>query len=325
MGGTHFSGLVYSAGIPILGTLPPIIGQYYFVCPGYPGASNGNSGKKIDRPLADLETAYGKCTDGAGDGIVHVSYGTTTAQTTSYLSAALTWSKSNITTVGICAPTSIAQRARISTAEAALASLITVSGSNNSFYNLHLYNGGTTGTGCLVVTGDRNYFYNVHAIGAGGVTAAADGDNDLTLTGASENTFERCVFGSDTKDRGDKVSAGIHFTGGCMRNRFYDCETISYHSTGTDAGAISVDSAGAGITRDVVFKNCLFTVYDEANAAAETGVVIGTVPNNGRVLLMNCMMNGFADWNAVADTGICLTNMAAAADTGGKALEQNAS
>ena len=322
MGATHFSGPVYSGGIPIYGTIPAIRGQYYFVVPG--AGSNGNSGKSMDRPLADIETAYGKCTSGAGDGIVLVSYGITTAGCTSYLAAAITWSKWGITTVGVCAPTSMAQRARVSTKVETLTNLINVTGSNNTFLNFSMYNGGTTGVGGLAVAGNHNYFGNVHVIGAGGVTSAGTTDNDLTMTGASENTFERCVFGSDTKDRGDNASAGIHFASQCMRNRFYDCETIAYHASGTTAGAIKIDNT-AGISRDQIFKNCLFTVYDEANAAAEVGVVIGEVANNGRILFMDCMMNGYADWNAVADTGICLTNMAAAADTGGKALAQNAS
>jgi hypothetical protein len=62
----------------------------------------------------NIQTAYDQCTDGRGDGIVVMSGGTTAAHTTSDLKSPLTWSKSGITVVGVCAPTRVYQRARIS-------------------------------------------------------------------------------------------------------------------------------------------------------------------------------------------------------------------
>jgi hypothetical protein len=189
---------------------------------------------------------------------------------------------------------------------------------------MHLYNGGTAGKGGLKVTGERNYFERVHVIGGAGIATPDADECSLELVGADENTFRECVFGSDTFDRGDAANCELRMSGGCMRNRFIDCEFLSYHSSGTTAGLVKFGGAGDAITRDVVFKNCDFSVYDEANAAAEVSVFIGTPPNNGVVKIHNSFYNGCTDWCAVGAARV-LTSMGAAADTGGKLLDQNPS
>lgn len=315
--------------------LPPICGKWYHVAPRT-GSDNAN-GQSLQTAFASFEKAVAVLkarataagVNGLGDGIVLWSQGTTTAHCTSYLTAAMTFDLSNVTVVGMCAPTMFAQRARISNKATTLedaTTLITISGSNNRFYNLSIYNGGTTGVGCVAITGNRNYFYRVHFIGGGGVTSAGTTDNDLTLTGASENTFDECVIGSDTKDRGNNASANLHLATGCMRNFWNECIFLSYHSSGTSAGAIKRDGAGDAIYRDQFFKNCIFDCYDEANGSAQTSLVIGTASNNGCIIIVGSgtIMQGYADYCAAGDARV-LTNLAAAADTGGKALAQNPS
>ncbi len=300
--------------------LPFIGGTWYFVDPTNGAATN--DGLTVDTAFASIETAYDACTTGAGDGIALLSTGVTTAGFTSYLTAAITWSKWGITVYGVCAPTRFSQRARISTQEVNLANLITVSGSNNSFYNISLYNGGTTGAGCIKVTGDRNYFENVHMMGGMGMTTPTITDYDLLIAGGDENTFVNCVFGNDTFDKTDIAGAEVFFDDGAMRNRFYGCEFISYRSAGTTAGMIGLIGAGDSITRTVVFDNCFFQMYRDGAVTSEATVVIGTAPNNGFLVFKDCLRHGFTDWGAVA-TNRVYSGSATQAEAGGLTIVAN--
>ncbi|MDD5722711.1 MAG: hypothetical protein PHY29_03100 [Syntrophales bacterium] len=306
MGLTRFPHGILATPV-IGGSLPVIRGDWYFVNPDttysatqnpYPGSSS-NPGT-WEQPMDSVVTAYGTCVDGKGDGICLLGGGTSTAECTSYLTAALTWSKSAITVYGACAPTRFSQRARISTQAVNLANLITVSGSNNAFYNISLYNGGTTGAGCVKVTGDRNYFGNVHFMGGMGMTTPTVNDYDLYIDGGDENTFENCVIGSDTFDKTDIAGAELLVGSGAMRNRFYFCEFVSFRSAGTTAAIIKLVGAGDSITRTMYFDNCFFQMYRDGDVTAEAVVVIGTAPNNGFIVFKDCVRHGFTDWAGVA-------------------------
>ena len=304
------------------GGLPFIRGTWFFVDPTSGAATN--DGLTAYTPFASLATAYAACTSGAGDGIALLSPGTTTAGFTSYLTAAITWSKWNITVVGVCAPTRFSQRARISTQAEDLANLITVSGSNNSFYNFSLYNGGTTGAGCIKVTGDRNYFENVHMMGGMGMTTPTITDYDLLIAGGDENTFVNCVFGNDTFDKSDIAGAEVFFDDGAMRNRFYGCEFISFRSAGTTAGMIGLVGAGDSITRTVLFDNCIFQMYRDGAVTSEATVVIGTAPNNGFLIFKDCLRHGFTDWGAAASARV-FSGTGAYTEAGGISIVANPS
>ncbi len=289
-----------------------ISGTEFYVDPA-DGAA-GNDGLSPQTAFASISTAYDACTSGAGDIIYLISRGTTTAGCTSYLTAAITWSKWGITVIGICAPTRFSQRARISTKAVNLANLITVSGSNNSFYNISLYNGGTTGAGGMMVSGNRNYFENVHLMGGMGMSTPTITDYNLYLSGGSENTFVNCVVGSDTFNKTDIAGAELFIGGGTMRNRFEDCEFLSYRSAGTTAGMINL-VGGNSITRTTIFKDCSFHMYRDGNVTAEANVIIGTDPNNGFIIFKDCMAHGFADWAAAATARVYVS--APATDEGG--------
>lgn len=330
---TNFSNGVSSMGIPLVGSLPMIRGKWFFVNPDttysetqnpYPGSAS-NSGLTVQKPMASLVTAYNTAVDGRGDGICLLGGGTTTAECTSYLTAALTWSKSAITVFGVCAPTMFSQRARISTAAANLANLLNITGDNNAFYNISLYNGGTTGAGCVKLDGaDRNYFNNVHFMGGMGMTTATVNDYDLYLNDSDENTFVNCVIGSDTFDKTDIAGTEMFLDGGCMRNRFIGCEFISFRSAGTTAGMINLVGSDA-ITRTHIFDNCMFHMYRDGNVTAEATVVIGDVPNNGFLIFRNCDRHGFTDWCAVAATARVYSASKANAEASGITIAANPS
>lgn len=303
--------------------LPFIRGSWFFVDPTS-GSATAN-GRTPSTAVASIATAYAKCTSGRGDGIAVISAGTTTAGCTSYLSESLDWTKWGITVVGIAAPTRMAQRARISnlSTATALAYLIDVQGGNTAFHNLHIANfgAGAAAVGGVKVTGDRNYFKNCHIIGGGGHTAT-NNDYDVTLS-TDETTFEDCTFGSDTFDRGDKTNANVIFAGGGLsaRDEFIRCNFISYHSTGTTAGAVKFGGSGDAICRNIRFRDCIFEVYDEAAAAAEAECFIGTMPNNGVVILKGDNTRlGYTDWAAAANARVYTEGIDAAADGAGGIL-----
>jgi hypothetical protein len=278
------------------------MGEYYHVNPNL--GKSDNSGK-IDSPVDSLATAYNLCGDGTGDGVVVWSYGSTTAATSSYLTASLTWAKNGITVYGVCAPTMIGQRSRITNKSTStnLPSLMNVTGINNSFYNLNVGNFGTDAAalGGVIVTGYRNYFENCQIVGAGSATPAqTQGANSLSLVGSQETTFRKCVIGTDTVDQagGATINGVINFQSGVERVTFDQCTVLSYYSTSAaTSGAILHVGAGDSITRPVYFNNCLFVNYKAGalDSSPPAYLVVGTAPNNG-VVVLNCC--GYVGFNA---------------------------
>jgi hypothetical protein len=330
MGLTNFPNGISSMGMPVIGDLPPIFGDWFFVNPQY--GKSGNSGKEPSKALDSIVTAkariaaYGSVKKHKGHGICLIPSGTTTAHCSSYLTEELTLDINFLTIIGWGPLSMFAHRARIvnkSTTGEAISNLVTLSAYGCNLINFHIGNYGTTGVGGLTITGNRNRLDHVSIIGGGGVTSAGANDYDLKLTGASENVIAHCAIGSDTKDRGNNASAGLHFGGGCMRNDFEDCILLRYQSSGTGGGAIKFDGSGDAITRNQYLKRCIIDCYDEANAAANTVAVIGTYPNNGRILAdPACVVNGYVDWStagAVVGAGV-----AAAASKGGVVADQAA-
>lgn len=293
--------------------LPKIKGTWYYVDPQ--NGANTNSGKEQAKAVADLQTAYGLCTSGAGDGIILLSGGTTTAHTTSYLTTALDWTKYAITVFGVCAPVGMYQRARVAnkaTTGEDLAYLIDVQGDNNTFYNVSFWNGGTNAAAVssIKVTGNRNAFINCHIM-TGNADAAAATHRSLEINAAEENYFRACTIGTDTVDRGNNASCEVLFDGACYRNRFYDCEFLAWVSTGTAHGAIESNDSGA-LGRDNIFKRCDFLCF----ATQQASVFIGTAPTAGRVYIIDSWTS-YAAWDSNAANNMVYANMPTTAASAG--------
>lgn len=354
-----------------VGSLPLVSGQWYFVDPT--NGSNNSDGRTITTCLANLTVAYDKAVD--GDGIALLSYGATSAATTSYLTQELAWTKNGITVVGVCAPTHISPRARVAnkaiTSTVAMVAvadtsltrttgsfitdgwvagmiagtnvntsgvtivtvtalvmtisgtltvgahtsitsynvnLMTLSGSNNRFYNVQFWNGGATATelGGVVISGERNYFNGCHIVGSAGVASATA--KSLHLNVGSENFFENCVIGTDTVDRGNNACAEITLTGLANRNRFKDCEVLFRVDTGTAACAVrSVSTTSASGT---VFDRCVFNATFGATTPAALHLV---TTNAADILTLGCAAFNFSAWGAQ----IFVPGAAAAASAGG--------
>ena len=118
--------LTYLTENPQIGSKPPVMirGTWYYVDPF--GGANVNNGLTPTTAFSDLLTAYTQCVDGVGDGIVLLSAGTTSANTTSYLKQPLLWTKSGITVVGIEAPTRTFGRARIANKDVVTSANVTM-------------------------------------------------------------------------------------------------------------------------------------------------------------------------------------------------------
>jgi len=354
-----------------VGSLPIIRGEWFFVDPT--SGADTAEGRTIETAMKGLAAAYDKVSD--GDGIALLSYGATSAATSSYLTQELAWAKNGITVVGIAAPVAMFSRARvanktvtttatltavadtsisraagsfitdgwvagmkfISNVNAAavtvdtvsalvmtvtgtltvgehtsitsvMPNLINVSGSNNSFYNVQLYNGGTNALeiGGTIVSGERNYFGNCHIIGAAGAATSA-ANNSLTVTG-SECTFAGCTIGTNTFAQGNNAAAEIILSGAVKRNKFIDCEVVGMVSAGTAHGAIkSVATSGGTGT---VFKNCLFNYALSSTTPAAAHLVSGS---SDEIILFNCAAVQVTAWG----TSVYANMIAPTASAGG--------
>jgi hypothetical protein len=221
---TEFKGLT-NFGIPLLGGGPIPFGaardaKVFWVDPRI--GSDSNDGLSPRKPLATITQLHSLMTDEAGDVGYFVGTDSTTGSS-SRDTATVTWSKSGCTLIGVCAPVHVSQRARMSPTTSIAGPLLTVSGSNNVFANISLFQGHNAASTCVAVSGQRNYFSNVHIAGIGHATAGDDaGSESLLLTG-SENLFERCTIGLDTIAR-SAATAEIRITTAATRNKFVECE-----------------------------------------------------------------------------------------------------
>jgi len=387
-------------------SLPVIFGTWYHVDP-YTG-SDSSDGSDLENALATVEAAYGKCTSGAGDGIVLYSRGTTTANTSSYYTKELLWTKHGITMVGIAAPTSIFSRARIAsktittgnltdlsftnsgtadyisrvsgsfitdgfvvgqkiyvnttsntndgvftltavtatkltldtgdsiTTESAVTAgstvivnysvqAMTISGNNNTFYNIHIWNGGTYSAelGGVKITGARNFFSNCHFVGGAGCTATAN-ERSLELgDGAQENVFEDCTIGTDTVDRGNNANCELLIAGTTTttaRNRFDLCTFLAQAEGGTAHLAIK-SSAATSMGRHMIMVDPIFECYKSNLGTDQATVFGGTGFNTAKIFIVGkAAPCGYTAWDSNASNNCVFVNVPAAAASAGGGL-----
>lgn len=277
MGLTNYPNGLSSFGLPVLPQAGVFVtGNVYFVNPAT--GSDGNRGDSLDRAFATLYKAHSVMTSGNNDVCYLVGNGaasgsarlsTALAQNvdSSATTGTLTWSKSACHLIGVCAPTSVAQRARIApptgvytAATFGSGNFIVVSGSGCIFANLSVFNGFSTGgTNQIAWTnsGGRNFYSNCNIFGMADAASAADaGSRSLLLSGSTgENTFTGCTIGGDTVTR-SAANASLEFAGGCPRNSFSSCIFPFQTSASTPLGIIV--SAAAGSDRWQQFNGCSF-------------------------------------------------------------------
>lgn len=309
--------LVYQlGGVPTLGGLPfGKNAKYYFVDPA--NGNDGNGGLTPDTALAGIEAAYAKTVANQNDTVIYIG-----GSSGNNLAAAVTWAKNYTHLIGVCAPTQIAQRARIfqtSTLTGA-SPLLNITATGCIFKNFYIFQGVNDATSLInvQVTGGRNYFENVHFAGGGHAAQAINGGASLKLNAAEENTFVDCTIGVDTIDAATGMM-GILFDGEAHRNIFRGC-TVRIRAGNAGAGFVEVVDA-TGIDRDTVFDNCLF-LNNSATDLTSGFVIPAGMAAPRKLLLKDCMILGTAKLDA-NDRGVLFGNMNAVtgADTSGEAVE----
>jgi hypothetical protein len=291
--------------LPIMGSS----GKAFFVDPAR--GSDGNRGTSWDRPLATVTKALSLCTDKAGDVVYLLNDGNTSG--TSRDTATIDWSKDNTHLVGLCAPSMISQRARISpptSATAIVTPQMTVSADGCVFANVAFFEGtseDSVASECIRVTGSRNYFYNVAMMNMGDATNGHAGDEatscHLKINGGGENLFENCYIGLDTAAR-SVANANVELIGATTRNIFKNCVFPAY-ADNADALFVKIDGSG-DIDRFVMFDGCIFTNATSSAATTMTGAMDVHASAGGHVIVKDCMLIGATDWEAADSTVIKL-------------------
>lgn len=279
-------------------------GVVYYVNSTAATANDDNDGTDPVHPLATIEEAYSRCTSGHNDVVAVIG------QAVHYpLAASLTWAKNYTHMIGITADLpGLGQRARVvapNTIDAA--AVMTVNADGCLFKNLQFYNGNDAAadSGAVVVAGSRNYFDNCQISGmADAVPGARAACFSLKINGGSENTFNRCSIGLQTIIRA-AANAELVLDGNCYRNKFVDCEFLSWSVT---AGKFLVSFAATAVSWTTQFENCLF---DNLNmtAGGAAGAAINNAFNDGDLSVHQIILRGknqFVGCTGVADT---LTNI----------------
>jgi hypothetical protein len=302
-----FSSLVPANGMMYMG-FPglPTGGQSWFVDPYY--GSDGNSGRRPDRPVKTLTQALSLATANQNDIVYLMARSNSAAYTTDYQSVVLEWNKDAVHLIGINAGPRFSHRSRI----AAISSfdnataLVNLSANGCLFANTEMFMGvaGTSPTGCLKITGMRNRFVNCHIAGIGhDNNDIADASSIWFATGASENYFKDCVIGVDTIGRGSGSTVSeIRFTnslaGGAAtnhRNIFEDCMVVGLCHTAGNYNFIKASVNASAVGRFLILKNCIF-----ANPGASAGGVEMTAAFlfhatlGGWVIMHSCTVVGAA-------------------------------
>jgi hypothetical protein len=283
--------------LPIMGSR----GKAFFVDPAR--GSDGNRGTDWRQPLASVTKALSLATDKAGDVIYLLNDGNTSG--TSRDAATIAWSKDNTHLIGLCAPSMMSQRARISpptSATAIVTPQMTVSADGCVFANVAFFEGtseDSVASECIRVTGSRNYFYNVAMMNMGDVTNGHSGDEaascHLKISGGGENVFENCYIGLDTAAR-TAANANVEFLGGTTRNIFRNCVFPAFAD---DGAVLFVKADGAGdIDRFALFENCTFINATNSTATAMTAAINAHASAGGHIILKGCMLVGATDWTA---------------------------
>jgi hypothetical protein len=304
---TTFADMVFGlGGVPLMAGVPFCKdSKYYFV--DARNGSDGNDGLSPDAPLATIIAAEDKCVANRHDTIFIIGTGTAIAMT-----AALTWDKDYTHLIGICAPTQIAQRARISHEDATytgLSPLFNVTATGCIFKNFYCFQGVADATSLInwQVTGGRNYFENVHFAGGGHDTMAIDNCASLFLNGAEECTFVNCVLGVDTIALGNGGNV-LRFDGSAHRNIFRNCILQTLIDNG---GARLVELVDASACDRITwFDNCTFisNSVNKGTTMASAFEIPSGHTTTASIFLKDCTGMGFTDWDD-DDRGLIYMNM----------------
>lgn len=318
MGSTNFPNGVNIApfSIPIMMPMSKY-GKAYFVDPV--NGNDGRIGSNIDASLQTLARAYELCVTGRGDVVYLFNDGSTTG--TARLTTQLTWSKANTHLVGICAPSALSQRARIShsaTAGIGFPTLFKLDAPGCMIQNVQFFQGYAVDEDqiCFELSSlaTRCYFNNVHFAGIGATLPAARTGSASMKLGGAENVFDGCTIGIDTTPR-QAANSEIIVTVG-TRNLFRDCLFPTYAGS-SGAGHLFVSAAASCLDRWIMFRRCLFINSIQSGATAMTAAmsINGTGSPAGMAILDNCTSYGSTYWTSADTSKVMLIGAPGAANS----------
>ena len=337
---TNFPNGITSFGVPVLGTIGglPFTGNYYFVDPV--NGADGNEGS-VELPLKTLYGALNKCTAGNNDVVVLIGDGTAAgsarlstanAQTisSSATTGTLNWNKDATHLIGVCAPTAVAQRARIAPPSGTYTAatfnsdaFINVTANGCYFANISVFCGFSTGSADMIAwtdSGSRNCYSNVNIYGmADAASAGGANARTLKLDGGGEHTFINCTLGGDTVAR-SAANATVEFAGGTARNTFADCIFPFQASAATPLG-VTV-AAASGMDRWALFKGCSFINNVASTSTTLSAFATLAASAGGMLMIQNTAMVGITEFGSDATSlGQIYVDMAApSASAGGIAV-----
>lgn len=226
-----------------------------------------NLQKSLDRTHlhTGIEAAHDACTGGRND-VVFVTPEDHTFTSTTGL---CTWSKSNTHLIGMHSGSRWANNCKIThTSALSINNMMTVTGSDNIFKNLHFQHGvGSQAANltALLNTGSGNLYENCWFEGPCDNSVADLNTGILVAVGGGGNVFRNCVFGSTSV-----VRSGSHcfvgFKNACYRTTFENC--IFYSSIDATAPAFLF----AGVSGTYIpsgpqfFRNCQFVAWHSAHS-----------------------------------------------------------
>lgn len=232
----------------------------YFVSERSGVGSNDNAGTDPDKPLADLETAYLKCTANRGDYIFVLDFWTATA-------APLTINKADIHLIGMGSGNFDAGN-DITTSDASTAAVAV----GNSGYDFELagFNLSSSGTSGVCLSLLEGYRLHIHHLTFGVNIAATTGISGNSFT---HSTLHDCLFGT-------------LLTG----NSFYTFPNTSIirNNRFMATGGVCISAPGGSNFLATIVEDNRFLVDDGANGDAIT-VIVGS---SGNMICNNYTMNG---------------------------------
>lgn len=270
------------------------LSQVYIVDPV--NGDDDNYGKNFEKPLKSLEAAEDLCVANRHDTVLFLAGATADNPT-----AAIAWDKSYTHLVGIGSPLpGLGNRCRVvMQAVTAVTPVITFSGNGCIVKNMQFNQEKATGaaSGVAIVTGERNYFENVFFMCPTSATAASYS----LKVGGGENTFKRCTIGQHTLVRSAATYGLWLYVGSddCHRNKFIDCEFLSWASGGGTAHALVYVDVDIDVeVYSAFFENCLFANIGVATLAV--AIDDNCAETDHRIYLRG-QGNCFAGCTAVAD------------------------
>jgi hypothetical protein len=258
--------------------------------------ATGNTGTSWESPLLTLEAAEDKCVANQHDVVLALA-----GATACNPAAAVAWDKSYTHLIGIGPELpGMGQRSRVVMAAAtAVTPVITFSGNGCIVKNMQFNQEKATGaaSGVAIITGQRCLFENVFFMCPTSATAAS---YSVKMSGG-ENTFRRCTFGQHTNVR-SAASRNLWLhkgDGDCHRNKFIDCEFLSWATGGGTAHVLVYTDVDIDVeVFTAQFENCLFHNIGPATLAVAIDDNCATTDHQ---IILRGRNNCFAQVTAVAD------------------------